>query len=468
MKVSSESHTHQCLRVIEFYAGIGGYHCALLAASNTHAQIVASIDINTNANEVYAHNFPHTLHLNRNICGITSEELDALHPDIFFLSPPCQPFTRQGHRRDNLDRRTDSFFHLMHVLSEMKQPPRYILVENVQGFETSQTREHFVTILRSLDYNIQEFLLSPAQFGIPNSRLRFYLLAKRKPLQFGIKLEELMSTANIQVHEPCRDAQLLIEFLSPDSVVMKQPHSKDNELENDCMDLTHQDHTGECTTLVPILSQTVIDTVTPSSSPDDSIPIPESPVPIPGQPAATLESSNSFPAANAGNSIPKPHTSSTHSAKPTNNILLADFLEPLSEHQLAQFLVPDKILEKYAAALDIVHSSFNHSCCFTKAYGNYAVGTGSVLQHSLKPIDLSKAFEEYIRHKQNGNLSAAVRSIRGLNLRYFTPREVANLMCFPETFRFPETLTRKQYYKVLGNSLNVYVVTVLMRYLFCD
>lgn len=30
----------------------------------------------------------------------------------------------------------------------------------------------------------KKFLLSPNQFFIPNSRLRYYLLAKRKPLQF--------------------------------------------------------------------------------------------------------------------------------------------------------------------------------------------------------------------------------------------------------------------------------------------
>lgn len=38
-----------------------------------------------------------------------------------------------------------------------------------------------VSILRSLNYFVVEFLLTPLQFGIPNSRLRYYLLARRTP-----------------------------------------------------------------------------------------------------------------------------------------------------------------------------------------------------------------------------------------------------------------------------------------------
>lgn len=38
--------------------------------------------------------------------------------------------------------------------------------------------------MRSLGYSTVELLLTPLQFGVPNSRLRYYLLAKKKPLHF--------------------------------------------------------------------------------------------------------------------------------------------------------------------------------------------------------------------------------------------------------------------------------------------
>jgi tRNA (cytosine38-C5)-methyltransferase len=55
--------------------------------------------------------------------------------------------------------------------------------------------------------------------------------------------------------------------------------------------------------------------------------------------------------------------------------------------------------------------------------------------------------------------------LRSLKLRYFSPREVANLMGFPEEFTFPPTSTIKQMYRTLGNSINVKLVAELMSYL---
>lgn len=55
--------------------------------------------------------------------------------------------------------------------------------------------------------------------------------------------------------------------------------------------------------------------------------------------------------------------------------------------------------------------------------------------------------------------------LRTLKLRYFSPREVSNLMGFPQEFTFPDASTIKQKYRTLGNSINVKLVSELMRYL---
>ena len=49
-----------------------------------------------------------------------------------------------------------------------------------------------------------------------------------------------------------------------------------------------------------------------------------------------------------------------------------------------------------------------------------------------------------------------------LRLRYFSPAEIAMLLGFPSQFSFPSTVTLKQQYKVLGNSLNVSMVGLLI------
>lgn len=52
-----------------------------------------------------------------------------------------------------------------------------------------------------------------------------------------------------------------------------------------------------------------------------------------------------------------------------------------------------------------------------------------------------------------------------LKLRYFTPREIANLHGFPKSFVLPtKEVTVRQQYKLLGNSLSVTVVEALIRF----
>ena len=53
------------------------------------------------------------------------------------------------------------------------------------GHQTSSTRIRLLATLRALGYSVVELLLTPLQFGIPNSRLRYYLLAKASPNGFA-------------------------------------------------------------------------------------------------------------------------------------------------------------------------------------------------------------------------------------------------------------------------------------------
>lgn len=44
-----------------------------------------------------------------------------------------------------------------------------------------------ITVLSRLGYNLLEFLLTPLSFGVPNSRLRYYLLARLVPFSLLVK-----------------------------------------------------------------------------------------------------------------------------------------------------------------------------------------------------------------------------------------------------------------------------------------
>jgi len=337
------------LKVVEFYSGIGGMHYALMA-SGIEAEVVAVFDINTCANHVYRANFPNTPLYERNINGLTVKYIEKLRADMFLMSPPCQPFTRQGNRGDDRDNRTSSFIHLLNILSNLAYKPSYMLIENVQGFESSTTREYLLTVLTTCNYTYQEFLLTPTQFGIPNSRLRYYLLAKLKPLKFTF----------VTTGKPCTNLPDLASF---------------------------------CNNI-----QTVNHTVT-----------------------------------------------------------LHYFLQPVSLKEENELLVPVEVLTRYASLLDVVQEDSKQCCCFTKAYRRYVEGTGSVIQCN-KEESLDEAFQEYLHTGKK-----SVKSLVNLRLRYFSPTEVAGLLWFPAEFHFPTDITMKQQYKLLGNSLNVYVVSVMLK-----
>ncbi|XP_069007318.1 tRNA (cytosine(38)-C(5))-methyltransferase isoform X3 [Embiotoca jacksoni] len=156
----------------------GSSHLSHLSESGVPAQVVAAVDINTTANLVYRHNFPDTVLWNKTIEGVSIDDFNALSFDMILMSPPCQPFTRIGLQGDLSDPRTKSFLYILHLLPRLSRRPRFILLENVKGFESSSARERLVETLKECGYTFQEIMVSPISVGIPNSRLRYFLIAK--------------------------------------------------------------------------------------------------------------------------------------------------------------------------------------------------------------------------------------------------------------------------------------------------
>ncbi|KAL6073847.1 C-5 cytosine-specific DNA methylase, variant 4 [Balamuthia mandrillaris] len=168
----------QTLRVLEFYSGIGGMRYSLLQ-SGVAATVVQAFDMNQVANRVYSHNFGEEPS-SKAIEHLTVEELTRYEADLYLLSPPCQPYTRAGLQRGNQDNRTNSLLHLLSLLQMLpaSSRPTYLLLENVKGFEQSDTCQVLTQVLDYCNYAHQHFLLTPTQFGVPNQRLRYYCLAK--------------------------------------------------------------------------------------------------------------------------------------------------------------------------------------------------------------------------------------------------------------------------------------------------
>lgn len=372
---------------MELYSGIGGMHYAL-KESGVSAQVVAAVDINTTANVIYQHNFPDTPLWNKTIEGIPIEVFNKLSFDMLLMSPPCQPFTRIGLQGDLTDTRTKSFLYILHVLPRLCRPPRFILLENVKGFETSSARERLVETLKDCGYLFQELMLSPTSVGIPNSRLRYFLMAKL----------------------PTESGSCGFSALIPD--VFRQCGSSGRDTAVDSSSQAQARSPEHC---VLYKLETVEDIQRKSTQNNDQ-------------------------------SVRK----------------IQDFLEPPTGVNFQQYLIPPQTLLRYCLLLDVVRPSCRRSVCFTKGYGRYVEGTGSVLQDCLE-TEMQSVFEDLDLCSEEQKVQRLLK----LQLRYFTPREVANLMGFPQSFTFPEQISTLQRYRVLGNSLNVVLVSKLLQLLVC-
>lgn len=330
--------------------------------------MITAADINTVANEVYKHNFPNTNLFNKNIQSLSATYISQLNVNVILMSPPCQPFTRNGKFLDESDARADSFLYLISILDQLSNI-EYILMENVKGFECSIVRNIFTKKLQECNFDFQEFLLSPTSVGVPNSRLRYYCIARRctKPWNFKTKTEIVSMHIDIS------------------KLVMKSVSASTNFI--------NKSFQVEC--------------------------------------------------------LPR------------------EFDEPycieciLEEEVSDKFLLKDQQLKR-AKVLDVCHRDSRRSCCFTKAYSHYLDGTGSVF------TEASRELVEKIKNASASELGSSefIQPLRELKLRFFTPKEILALMSFPKDYSFPETVSTKQCYRLLGNSVNVRVISELLKILF--
>ncbi|XP_043702912.1 tRNA (cytosine(38)-C(5))-methyltransferase 2 isoform X2 [Telopea speciosissima] len=325
-------------RVLEFYSGIGGMRYSIMRAG-VSATMVEAFDINDKANDVYEYNFGHRPYQG-NIQSLTAADLDRYEADVWLLSPPCQPYTRQGLQKDSGDARASSFLKILELVPHMLRPPLMFFVENVVGFEAK---------MRPLSFQ--------------NPHFNNQLLWSPSPL-LGSD-DGLMDENMVQSCEPIEN------FLEI------KPYS--NHSESAESDLFH-------TSRVPEMVCTALET--------------------------KVEENGS------------------------------------GTGSLSQYIVPLDLIERWGSAMDIVYPDSKRCCCFTKSYYRYVKGTGSLLA-TVQP-------------KKKGKSTP----LKDQGLRYFTPREVANLHSFPENFQFPQHIGLKQRYALLGNSLSVAVVAPLLRYLF--
>jgi len=158
---------------------------------------VTAIDQHQLGLSVYRDNWPHPIKV-MNLVGARKDRLPEA--DLWWMSPPCQPYTIRGAHRDLDDRRAESFKAVVAAIGECR--PSFLALENVPPFAESRAHDLIVGTLIDLGYEVKERMLCPTEFGIPAQRNRFYLVAGR-----GLK----------PFRDPQSESRTLADYLDDDA-----------------------------------------------------------------------------------------------------------------------------------------------------------------------------------------------------------------------------------------------------------
>lgn len=156
------------------FCGTGGLRLGLeqaLAEFDIDSQCIMSAEIDKKACESYKLNFNEDPY--RDVKSIS----DLPKFDMLLAGFPCQAFSYAGKQKGFDDTRGTLFFEVARILKESK--PKFFLLENVRGLVTHDKGKTFETIkniLNELGYGINYVLLNSSHFGVPQNRVRIYIV----------------------------------------------------------------------------------------------------------------------------------------------------------------------------------------------------------------------------------------------------------------------------------------------------
>lgn len=183
------------LTFIDAFAGCGGLSLGLMQAGLTGKFAVehdsfafATLKANLLAKQApFKYSWPRWLP--KEPLGIAtllskySKQLAALSGsfDVLVGGPPCQGFSMAG-RRQHDDPRNQLFAQYLRLVEIVK--PKIVLIENVRGFTmdfaVGENVTNYAGALKAVlsdDYEVHERLLDLSQFGVPQARTRYFVIA---------------------------------------------------------------------------------------------------------------------------------------------------------------------------------------------------------------------------------------------------------------------------------------------------
>ena len=170
------------MKAIDLYCGAGG-----LTRGLRHAgwEVLAGIDIDSAVGETYERNNPGSRFIHADLRRFSDDDIRSLaepvpHEHLLLAGcAPCQPFSKQRCTH-SLGRHSDSVLLGEFARLVVALRPSVVLMENVPGIASVSGFSAFRRYLKTLldhGYDVDHNVLNTRDFGVPQHRRRFALLA---------------------------------------------------------------------------------------------------------------------------------------------------------------------------------------------------------------------------------------------------------------------------------------------------
>lgn len=165
------------MNVVSLFCGIGGLDKGFIEAGYN---VIWANDFDKYAVQTYQANYEHQVILG----DINEIELgDIPAHDVLIGGFPCQPFSMMGEQRGFDDTRGTLFFRIAEIICyqiQHNRKPRAVILENVRALKTHDGGNTLRTIKRilheDLGYQVFDMVLNSAEYGVPQTRNRMYLI----------------------------------------------------------------------------------------------------------------------------------------------------------------------------------------------------------------------------------------------------------------------------------------------------
>ena len=179
------------IRVIELFAGVGGFRIGLENASDQY-EIVWSNQWEPStksqpASDVYALRFGHENHSNEDIAEVKINDIPE--HDMLVGGFPCQDYSVARTLNQSagiIGKKGVLWWAINKILTEKKNKPEFVFLENVDRLLKSPVKQRgrdfaiMLSSLSNLGYAVEWRVINAADYGMPQRRRRVFLVGYKK------------------------------------------------------------------------------------------------------------------------------------------------------------------------------------------------------------------------------------------------------------------------------------------------